>query len=405
MKGKLVEIVGSSKRRLLVLSASLEQPFPEKLKAADFHRVGIQEDLDVWFFAPDPTCTVEDLNEVLEKARPSIILNFGLAFYEELPQIKQAKEKYKMIYLACPYADEDDEVRMGRVNAAIRAAAVLTREGSLVYSPISHSRPITSQVERDGFQKPSHDYWMQHSLAMLANCSKLIVLCEKGWSESKGVTEEIEFAKAHGIRVQYAELYSYPISTATTPGHGRTRTGLKFSNQAADGVFDLGKSSKSAVEQGPSITKGVDGSMTPAFTTNPNQFPVPQNLTNLAAEVHRWQSYNFAPTAGAAAFKGMVEELGELAQEMEGDPRASEPLKKMQAALGRIAHGILKTEQGIRGNEDHQALVEDAVGDLIIYSIDFCNQMKIDFAQAVYSTWAKVRTRDWVRFPENGKDK
>src|SRR4051812_30609457 len=52
----------------------------------------------------------------------------------------------------------------------------------------------------------------------------------------------------------------------------------------------------------------------------------------------------------------------------------NQPFKGMVEELGELAHADLKMEQGIRGNvEEHQLAAKDAVGDLLVYMADYCN--------------------------------
>lgn len=79
------------------------------------------------------------------------------------------------------------------------------------------------------------------------------------------------------------------------------------------------------------------------------------------------------------------------------------PLLGAGEELGELYHSYLKQWQGIRGTPQlhHEAMV-DAVGDIAIYLIDFCNMRGIDFEQAIIDTWIIVGQRDWQKFPGNG---
>lgn len=80
-----------------------------------------------------------------------------------------------------------------------------------------------------------------------------------------------------------------------------------------------------------------------------------------------------------------------------------QPLLGVSEEVGELCHAHLKLEQGIRGTpEEHQAAKEDAVGDIIIYLIDYCTLNGIDIGCALEKTWAEVSKRDWVKFPRNG---
>lgn len=97
------------------------------------------------------------------------------------------------------------------------------------------------------------------------------------------------------------------------------------------------------------------------------------DFQQLQSEVVEWSKYNFGPRLGSGyrPLLGAIEELGEL------------------------AHAHLKAEQGIRTSEDHNEAKIDAIGDIIIYLADYCEQQGIDLQCAVEATWSKVSKRDW----------
>jgi len=100
-------------------------------------------------------------------------------------------------------------------------------------------------------------------------------------------------------------------------------------------------------------------------------------LKELQKEVGQWSLHNFGTQASYRPLLGAVEELGEL------------------------AHAHLKQEQGIRPS-DHFADKCDAIGDIIIYILDYCSKEGIDVEEELAVTWAKVKQRDWRQFPKNG---
>lgn len=85
-----------------------------------------------------------------------------------------------------------------------------------------------------------------------------------------------------------------------------------------------------------------------------------------------------------------------------GDRPAYHPLLGIGEELGELNHAFLKKEQGIRTNEDHDSAMVDAVGDILIYLLDFCNAMGYNANNILETTWGKVKQRDWVNSPTNG---
>lgn len=106
---------------------------------------------------------------------------------------------------------------------------------------------------------------------------------------------------------------------------------------------------------------------------------VMEDLYDIQKQVSVWHTHNFGPTIQHHCIYGMMEELGEL------------------------AHAVLKEEQGIRSVNKYA--VEDAIGDLAIYTMDLCNHLGLNYFNIIYKTWQQVKQRNWKKFPINGVDK
>ncbi len=104
-----------------------------------------------------------------------------------------------------------------------------------------------------------------------------------------------------------------------------------------------------------------------------------QSLKVLQIENKEWANHNFPNKKSWQPLLGVVEEVGEL------------------------AHAHLKATQKIRGNEQLRYLAIDAIGDVVIYLADYCNQMGFDLEEIVKMTWKQVKQRDWKKNPETGK--
>ena len=105
------------------------------------------------------------------------------------------------IYLAVPYSHPDAAVREARFNAVNRVAARLMKEGTHVFSPISHTHPIASR-----WNLPTDwEYWASYDRVMLSNCDKLVVLMLDGWRDSVGVQAEIDIARELGMVIVFIE--------------------------------------------------------------------------------------------------------------------------------------------------------------------------------------------------------
>ena len=109
----------------------------------------------------------------------------------------------EIVYLAQPYTHSDPWVRQERYLQAVKASAILTQRGVIVYSPIMHSHPI------NWVGKNSDDvnaFWMRLNSPFIQVCGKVLVLKLDGWERSKGVADEIEQALRLKIPVEYAEM-------------------------------------------------------------------------------------------------------------------------------------------------------------------------------------------------------
>lgn len=107
-----------------------------------------------------------------------------------------------MIYLASPYSHPDPAVRQKRYEQTMAAQAYLLRQGQHVYSPIvaCHPMALAHDLPTDAA------WWAEYNLDMLTRCSDVYVLCLNGWEKSKGVAQEIEWAKEQLIPPLFVKL-------------------------------------------------------------------------------------------------------------------------------------------------------------------------------------------------------
>lgn len=107
-----------------------------------------------------------------------------------------------IIYLASPYSHPDDKVREENYRKVAKLAAKMTSEGHIVMSPIAYGHNLLEFCEI-----PSDwEFWRNFCIAFLEKCDELIVYKMPGWDLSKGVYEEIEFAKSNNIKITYKEV-------------------------------------------------------------------------------------------------------------------------------------------------------------------------------------------------------
>ncbi len=109
---------------------------------------------------------------------------------------------HPITYLACPYSHADPKIMQLRFESVNLAAARLMNEGHIVFSPISHSHPISLASSLPG----TWEYWERFDRAFIAVCQQFFILKLSGWRTSTGVTAETEIAEKMGLRIQYLDL-------------------------------------------------------------------------------------------------------------------------------------------------------------------------------------------------------
>ena len=118
-----------------------------------------------------------------------------------------------------------------------------------------------------------------------------------------------------------------------------------------------------------------------------------KTIREIQSEQRKWSEKNFGD--GQPAYRpllGVAEEIGELA-----DTGASpDHIAALVGALGRLSHAHLKAEQGIRGDEtSHFVATTDAVGDIVIFLMDYCNKRGLQLDFIVDRIWTEVSRREW----------
>lgn len=103
-------------------------------------------------------------------------------------------------------------------------------------------------------------------------------------------------------------------------------------------------------------------------------------IREIQKEQREWAVRNFGPRNSIDALLGVGEELGEL------------------------FHAQLKFRQKIRNStqEFFELKAKDAIGDIVIFLMDYCNANGWDIEDIISNVWDTVKTRDWKKFPNNG---
>lgn len=107
-----------------------------------------------------------------------------------------------IIYVAIPFSHPDEHIRNERFEMANKYAARLMLQGRIVFSPISHSVPISKHIGNPN----DSDFYVKQDLFWLKYCNEMHVLMINGWETSKGIKKETDFALGNDINIKYITL-------------------------------------------------------------------------------------------------------------------------------------------------------------------------------------------------------
>lgn len=104
----------------------------------------------------------------------------------------------KKIYLASPYSHDSAFIREERFLQVCKKAAELMLDGHIVFSPIAHSHPISKFIGNPN----DSDFYLKQDFSFIEWCDEVWVFAIGGWTESRGVTAEINQAALSGKPVR-----------------------------------------------------------------------------------------------------------------------------------------------------------------------------------------------------------
>lgn len=113
------------------------------------------------------------------------------------------------IYLASAYTGHLAECSSAREDIryaeALYAASILISRSRIVFSPIVLGHTMSRFMRENSLPRPSYEFWMAWSRELLKMCDVVYVLCTPGWRESRGVAQEIEWARAEDTPVIFID--------------------------------------------------------------------------------------------------------------------------------------------------------------------------------------------------------
>ena len=113
------------------------------------------------------------------------------------------KPRKHIVYLAVPYSHPNPKWRELRVLAADLAAAALMQAGFVVFSPISHSHPISLCLP---VEVNNLEFWQEQDFPLLGQADIMVTLALPGMLESNGVRAEELWCLKHNIPYVYITL-------------------------------------------------------------------------------------------------------------------------------------------------------------------------------------------------------
>lgn len=106
----------------------------------------------------------------------------------------------KLIYVASPYSNPDERVRRENYLIVTKIVADLVSRGYVAISPITYGHVLLEHAK----MPTDWEFWNDFCLTLLEKCDRMLV-CNtmSGWDKSKGVAEEIKYARKMGIKIEY----------------------------------------------------------------------------------------------------------------------------------------------------------------------------------------------------------
>jgi hypothetical protein len=128
--------------------------------------------------------SVADLYKAMFYIQQEIYLREGS---KRTPVINEGE----FVYLGGPYSSDHDTTVKLRVEILKEAAAFLFSQNLHVYSPIEHCHGIATK-----YNLPTDaDFWWNYNKCFLSRASGFYYLPAEGWEHSKGLQQEIAYAK------------------------------------------------------------------------------------------------------------------------------------------------------------------------------------------------------------------
>jgi len=117
-----------------------------------------------------------------------------------------------LIYLATPYLHTDKRIMKERFDAVTKAAGHLMSEGKIIFSPITHCRPIAMVHDLPH----GWEFWKTFDEVYLSHSEEMYILTLPGWEESTGVVAEYKIMREQNKPVYLLDPNTYKLNLLHT---------------------------------------------------------------------------------------------------------------------------------------------------------------------------------------------
>lgn len=111
-----------------------------------------------------------------------------------------------LIYLASPFSHINPAVRQHRFEQARRFTIEGLRAGHAIFSPIVYGMDMEKEIGT------AFEPWQALNDSMILASEQVWCLCLDGWSDSRGVRHELEFAHELGKHISFFSSWGNRIN-------------------------------------------------------------------------------------------------------------------------------------------------------------------------------------------------
>jgi len=115
----------------------------------------------------------------------------------------------KLVYVAAPYWHPDPAVIKDRVIDTKTAVANLLRDERVAVIAPTVAGHAYEETVVDLKKALDVDYWYESGLKKLSVCDEMYITLLDGWSRSRGVRLEIDYAQEHNIPLFFLSADGY----------------------------------------------------------------------------------------------------------------------------------------------------------------------------------------------------